>query len=129
MPRATQSPAAGILKYFRTAPMENAELVLDLSKAAVKERQERAEGIREAQVKAAKKKTKLGTANIPAGVLSPATPAKKSHKAKAKGTKGKPGPKPGSHRKQGNGTDVGEPATVNDSSLPPQGDQTGLDLE
>ena len=123
MPRASTSPANLILGYFRTAPLENADLLLDLSKGAVKERHEKADAAREAQAKAAKAKAKAaGAGTIPAGVVGQAKTKAKSHHKK------KPGPKPGTHRGTGNGS-TQEPATVNDSNLPDPGDQTGLDLE
>lgn len=42
MPRKQETPAAAILRYFETADLSSAELMLDLSRAAVAKRRPKA---------------------------------------------------------------------------------------
>lgn len=42
MPRKQETPAAAILRYFETADLPSAELMLDLSRAAVAKRRPKA---------------------------------------------------------------------------------------
>lgn len=86
MPRVTQSQATAIVNYFRSVPLETAELVLDLAKDAVRERQHRSS--------AAKQRAKSGEANQPqpaaaAPIAASNGATKKVSKAKAKAKKGK----------------------------------------
>lgn len=64
MARNRQSPAETILNFFSTAPIDTAQVVLDLAKAAVKARQPQA-----APRKNAPKKKKEAT------VVAPSDPA------------------------------------------------------
>lgn len=74
MPRAQQSPAGRIVEFFRTSPLETAELVLGLCRDAVSAR-------RQKSTKAKARATK------PAESTSTATPAAAPRKAKAKPAK------------------------------------------
>ncbi len=51
MPRSTTSPAAAIVEFFRTATFETADLVMEMSKAALKARKQKSA---EAKARAAK---------------------------------------------------------------------------
>lgn len=115
MPRAMKSAAAGIIAFFRKAPMENAELVLDLCKDEIKQRKAHGENIRAAQQAAARKKGKVKAKPVAAAAASPAA---------AKGKKR--GPKPGSKRRGAYGAgaadhrgDLLEDADPGETTAPP----------
>lgn len=58
MPRATQSKIGGIVAFFRSASMEVAEAVMDMAKDAIRERKDKSEVIKAAQLKAKRKADK-----------------------------------------------------------------------
>lgn len=89
MPRSARSPAAAILSFFRKAPMENAELVLDLCRDALRERKEHGATIRAAQERAGKQKVRKRKQTTTAAAAQTAAPVARR----------KPGPKKGSKRK------------------------------
>lgn len=96
MPKSPTNPAAGILNYFRKAPLDQAELVLDLSRDAV--RQRRALG------------AKIRSSAAAGAAANDATPAP-APKAKRRGRK--PGPKPGARKRSASTGEV-------QMALPPQ---------
>lgn len=85
MPRATQSKAGGVVAFFRTAPMEVAEAVLDMAKDAIKERKDRSVVIRTAQLKAKKKAdSKAGPKAAPAAKVKDTPKTRKRHRNRAR---------------------------------------------
>ncbi len=85
MPRSTESQEGKILKWFRTAPLGMAVLLLGLVKGTVQDRQTHGERIVASRKKGARKQTRAVKtyAEAVAPKLTLPTPkAKKSHKKK-----------------------------------------------
>lgn len=93
MPRAQESPANRILSFFRTASIDSAELVLGLARDAVRERKQKAETARAAQLRAQRSATQKAAAKKKK--QPPAKPAASTAPAsKPKAKKKKPAPAP-----------------------------------
>ena len=91
MPRSTQSPAAKILNYFRTADLSVAAEILGLAQDAVRERKSKSDKARRVARKGSKPGPALAAATPLAPVASAApkkvVKAKPAKKAKAKKAK------------------------------------------
>lgn len=108
MPRAQQSKVGAIVDFFRTAPLESADIVMQLSRDALNARKQKSEKAKE------RSKTPQTVGGPGPAVAAVGAPKKKKAKAKVKAKTPK-APKP--------------PVAETQPTLPDPGMETGVETE